>query len=114
MAHWRPDFDDVPEKERLALLRSATQWADERNSKPGPHVRVDEERHASLTKELIEWLEAPEAAAKAAASARDVLLKNRMISSSCARLAKFAVVHRPSTHAAPCKQWRVVSEGKNT
>ena len=33
LAHWRPDFDDAPEKERLALLRAATQWDVERNSK---------------------------------------------------------------------------------
>ena len=72
LAHWRPDFDDVPEKERLALLRSVTQWDTERNSKAGPHARVDVERHASLTKELIEWLEAPEAARKAALSAQAV------------------------------------------
>ena len=61
LAHWRPDFEDVPEKERLALLRAATQWDTERNSKAGPHARIDVEKHASLTKELIEWLEAPEA-----------------------------------------------------
>ena len=70
LAHWRPDFDDAPEKERLALLRAATQWDVERNSKARPHARMDVERHASLTRELVEWLKAPEAAAKAAASAR--------------------------------------------
>ena len=150
LAHWRPDFDDVPEKERLALLRSVTQWDTERNSKAGPHARVDVERHASLTKELIEWLEAPEAARKAALSAQAVRrgpartarksceVAAAVVSPLCqletkremlARLArrqaetsendralqkrhlKYAVVRRPSTHAAPCKQWRVMSEG---
>ena len=70
LAHWRPDFDDAPEKERLALLRAATQWDVERNSKARPHARMDVERHASLTRELVEWLKAPEAAAAAAAAAR--------------------------------------------
>ena len=30
MAHWRPDFDDVPEKERKELLRAATKWDNHR------------------------------------------------------------------------------------
>ena len=71
LSHWLDsDFAGVGDKERLSLLRAATQWDTERNYKAGPHARIDVEKHASLTKELIEWLEAPEAAAKAAASAR--------------------------------------------
>ncbi len=56
MAHWRPDFDDVPEKERKALLRAATQWEHERKSKAGPHVRVDVKCHASLREKMVKLL----------------------------------------------------------
>ena len=112
LAHWRPDFDDVPEKERLALLRAATQWDTERNSKAGPHARIDVEKHASLTKELIEWLEAPEAAAKAAASARAVSRRTARGGGGQRKTAQHAVVHRPSTHAAPCKKRRVAAKKK--
>jgi hypothetical protein len=112
LAHWRPDFEDVPEKERLALLRAATQWDTERNSKAGPHARIDVEKHASLTKELIEWLEAPEAAAKAAASARAVSRRTARGGGGQRKTAQHAVVHRPSTHAAPCKKRRVAAKKK--
>ena len=112
LAHWRPDFEDVPEKERLALLRAATHWDTERNSKAGPHARIDVEKHASLTKELIEWLEAPEAAAKAAASARAVSRRTARGGGGQRKTAQHAVVHRPSTHAAPCKKRRVAPKKK--
>ena len=77
MLHWRPDFDDLSDEEQKALLYSATHWQTERKDKPGPHARVDVERHASLTRELVKLLEAPEAAAKAAASARAVRPKKK-------------------------------------
>jgi hypothetical protein len=67
MLHWHPEFDDLSEKERKALLRSATKWLNLRNSKPGPHASVDVERHASLRRELVELLEASEAALTAEA-----------------------------------------------
>ena len=108
LAHWRPDFDEVPEKERLALLRAATQWDTERNSKPGPHARILVERHVTLTQELIAWLEAPEAAAKAAAAARAASRRRARGGGGQRKTAQHAVVHRPSTHAAPCKKRRVV------
>jgi hypothetical protein len=69
LLHWRPDFDELSYWERKALSRAATHWDTERNDKPGPHARVDVERHASLTRELVKLLEAPEAAAKAASAA---------------------------------------------
>ena len=58
MLHWHPDFDDLSEKERKALLRSAKKWLNKRNSKPGPHASVDVERHASLRRDIVELLEA--------------------------------------------------------
>ena len=67
MLHWHPDFDDLSEKERKALLRSATKWLKLRKKKHGPHASVDVERHASLRRELVELLEAPEAALTAEA-----------------------------------------------
>ena len=112
LAHWRPDFDDAPEKERLALLRAATQWDVERNSKARPHARMDVERHASLTRELVEWLKAPEAAAKAAASARATPRRHAWGGGGQRKTAQHAVVHRPSTHASPCKKRRVAHKKK--
>ena len=112
LAHWRPDFDDAPEKERLALLRAATQWDMERNSKARPHARMDVERHASLTRELVEWLKAPEAAAKAAASARATSRRHARGGGGQRKTAQHAVVHRPSTHASPCKKRRVAHKKK--
>ena len=56
MAHWRPDFDDVPEKERKALLRAATKWDNHRRYKAGPHVRVDVKCHASLREKIVKLL----------------------------------------------------------
>ena len=56
MRHWRPDFDDVPEKERKELLRSATNWENDRRFKAGPHVRVDVKCHASLRDKIVKLL----------------------------------------------------------
>ena len=56
MAHWRPDFDDVPEKERKAFLREANNWEQKRKSKAGPHVRVDVKCYASLREKMVKLL----------------------------------------------------------
>ena len=69
MSHWLGlEFSGVSEKERLATLRAATQWDNERHSKAGPHARVDVAKCAELTRELVSVLKAEDDRAAAAKS----------------------------------------------